>query len=492
MRRSFVLVLVVFLVGLLGLAGPATAAPPPVRADVDAYVERTLAQLPFAGMAVAVVEDGEVVHLAGYGTATRDGDPVTADTPFPVASVTKSLTSLAARQLVADGRLALSTPVRDVIPEFRLDDPTGGADVTVHDLLAHTSGISTFEGTRPYLHDPDQTLDGALATLAAFRPVHAPGTVSEYSNWNTVLLGEVVARVAGRPYADQVAERILRPLGMDDATFTDPHQLPGAATGNLLVLGFRRPFDDRYVPVMEGAGNLTASATDMARYVQELATDGATVLPVEGDGWYDTTWQWHMGAPDDVGVSFSGAHNGFNATIQFLPAHDVAVAVLANTRLDVLLPTPTTEEVSLELARLVAGQPAREFARADVARPYAWLDGVLGLLAVAALWQLVRLRGWADRYRRAGVGRRALAWAGIAGTAVVTVALGLAPSLFDTTWTVMLDQRAVVVWPVLVVVGGLVVGALAKLGLLLVTRTRTGPDQPPASEARPPVAAASR
>ena len=439
-----------------------------------------------------MVEDGEVVHLAGYGTANRDGDPVTADTPFPVASVTKSLTSLAARQLVADGRLALSTPVRDVISEFRLDDPTGGADVTVHDLLAHTSGISTFEGTRPYLHDPDQTLDGALATLAAFRPVHAPGTVSEYSNWNTVLLGEVVARVAGRPYADQVAERILRPLGMDDATFTDPHQLPGAATGNLLVLGFRRPFDDRYVPVMQGAGNLTASATDMARYVQELATDGATVLPVGGDGWYDTTWQWHMGAPDDVGVSFSGAHNGFNATIQFLPAHDVAVAVLANTRLDVLLPTPTTEEVSLELARLVAGQPAREFVRADVARPYAWLDGVLGLLAVAALWQLVRLRGWADRYRRAGVGRRALAWAGIAGTAVVTVALGLAPSLFDTTWTVMLDQRAVVVWPVLVVVGGLVVGALAKLGLLLVARTRTGPDQPPASEARPPVVAASR
>lgn len=450
----------------------AGAAAEPTRADVDAYIEDMLAELPFAGMAVAVVYAGEVVHLAGYGTADREGAPVTVDTPFPVASVTKSLTSLAVRQLVAEDRFALATPVNEIIPEFRLADPTGGAGVRVRDLIEHTSGISTYEGTRPYLHAPDQTFAGALETLAGYRPAHAPGTFNEYSNWNAVLLGEVITRAAGHPYAEQVTERILRPLGMDGATFADPHGVPGAATGNLLVLGFRRPFDEPYVPVMEAAGNLTASIADMARYAQELATGGDTVLPSQGRGWYDTVWQWQAGTPPDVAVSFSGAHNGFNATILLLPAHDVAVAVLSNTRLDVLLPTPTTEEVSLELARLVAGQPTATFGRADVARPYLVLDSVLVLLTAAALWQFLRLRGWTGRYRRGGTGRKALTWTGVAASALFATAVAMAPGLFDTSWTVMLDQRAVVGLPILGVAGLVTLAALAKVALLIATVPR--------------------
>lgn len=473
---------VLLLLGLLGVVAPAAPAAPastasttglPSHAAVDAYVEETLAELPVAGMAVAVIQAGEVVHLAGYGTADRAGAPVTVDTPFPVASVTKSLTSLAARQLAADGRLELTTPVQVLVPEFRLGDATGGALVTVQDLIDHTSGISTYEGTRPYLHDPDQTIAGALGTLAAYQPTSAPGTVAEYSNWNAVLLGEVIARAGGRPYVEHVTERILQPLGMDGATFADPHDVPGAATGNLLVLGFRRPFDEPYVPVMEAAGNLTASVTDMARYTQELATGGGTVLPAEGPGWYDTVWGWHAGSPLDVAASFSGAHNGFNGTIQLLPAHDVAVVVLANTRLDVLLPMPTTEDVSLELARLVAGQPAATFVRADVAGPYLWLDTILGLLAAAALWQLLRLPGWVGRHRRAGAARRILTWAGIVASALFTAAVAVAPMAFETSWAVILDQRAVVVWPVLGVAGIVALAALAKVGLLLAaTRSR--------------------
>lgn len=460
---------------------PAVGAEP-TRADVDAYIDDVLAELPFAGMAVAVVEDGEIVHLAGYGTADASGAPVTVDTPFPVASVTKSLTSLAARQLVADGRFELSTPVVEIIPEFRLADPTGGAEVRVRDLIEHTSGISTYEGTRPYLHDPGQTFDGALTALATYRPTHAPGTFVEYSNWNTVLLGEVVARAGGRPYVEHVADRLLRPLGMDHATFADPHDVPGSATGNLLVLGFRRPFDEPYVPVMEAAGNLTASISDMARYAQELATGGATVLPSQGRGWYDAVWQWQAGAPPDVSVSFSGAHNAFNATLQLLPAHDVAVVILANTRLDVLLPTPTTAEVSLEVARLVAGQPAATFGRADVARPYLVLDSALALLTAAALWQLLRLRGWAGRYRRGGAGRKVLAWSGIVGSALFVAAVASAPAAFDTSWTVILDQRAIVALPVLLVAGLVTLPAVPKVVLLVLSRSsRNRPALPPTS-----------
>lgn len=472
MERFVGALLLLTIVAVTVPARIASATTTPSRDEVDAYVEDTLAELPIAGMAVAVIQAGEVIHLAGYGTADRAGAPVTVDTPFPVASVTKSLTSLAARQLAADGRLELTTPVHVLVPEFRLDDSTGGAGVTVQDLIDHTSGISTHEGTRPYLHDPDQTIAGALAMLAEYEPAHAPGTVTEYSNWNAVLLGEVIARAGGRPYVEQVTERILQPLGMDSATFADPHHVPGAATGNLLVLGFRRPFDEPYVPVMEAAGNLTASVADMARYAQELATGGGTVLPAEGRGWYDTVWRWQAGSPLDVAVSFSGAHNGFNATVQLLPAHDVAVVVLANTRLDVLLPTPTTDDVSLELARLVAGQPAATFVRGDVAGPYLWLDTILGLLAAAALWQLIRLRGWAGRYRRAGAARKVLTWTGVAASVLLTAAVVAAPVVFETSWAVILDQRAVVAWPVLGVAGVVGLAPLAKMALLATSSTR--------------------
>ena len=447
-------------------SGPTSAAATPIRDDVDAYVQRTMDALPIAGMAVAVVQAGEIVHVAGYGTADTAGTPVTVETPFPVASITKSFTTLAARQLAAEGLLDLSAPVRSIVAEFRLADAAGGQGVTVQHLIDHTSGISTYEGTRPYLHDPDQTFAGALATLAGYRPSRAPGDAYEYSNWNAVLLGEVIARAAGRPYLDQVTDRILRPLGMDKATFADPRSVPGAATGNLLVLGFRRPFDDPYVPVMASAGNLTVSVEELAGYLLELATGGATVLPATGRGWYDTVWRWTPGLPNDVATSFSGAHNGYNATIQLLPADSIGVVVLANTRLDVLLPTPTTEQISLELARLVAGQPAREFARGDVARGYIWLDTVLGLLAGAVLWQLFRLRGWAGRYRHAATGRQVLAWTGIVSAGSLAAAFAAAPAALDTSWIVILNQRAIVAWPMLAVAAALALVALTKVGLL--------------------------
>src|SRR5690606_38535877 len=97
------------------------------------------------GAAVAVVRGGRTVHVRGFGEATP-GVPVTPQTAFQLASVSKSFTALAVMQLVEDGKVDLDAPVRAYLPWFRLADEGAAAAVTVRHLLSHTSGLSTRSG----------------------------------------------------------------------------------------------------------------------------------------------------------------------------------------------------------------------------------------------------------------------------------------------------------------------------------------------------------
>src|SRR5512140_2638216 len=105
-------------------ATPALARPTSssLEEKVDAYIKETMDRLPIPGLAVGIVKGDRVLYLQGYGTANGEGDPVTPQTPFPLASVTKTFTALGVQQLVQAGKLDLDTPVQTYIPEFRLDD----------------------------------------------------------------------------------------------------------------------------------------------------------------------------------------------------------------------------------------------------------------------------------------------------------------------------------------------------------------------------------
>jgi CubicO group peptidase (beta-lactamase class C family) len=150
-RRGTVVALATMLVLLaFGATGPPTAAAAsapgagtPDLAAIDRYVEahRQATRLP--GLALCIVHGDQVVHLRGFGHADPSGRPVTPQTPFLLASTTKSFTALAVMQLVEAGKVDLDAPVQRYLPWFRLADPAASARITVRHLLNHTSGLAT-------------------------------------------------------------------------------------------------------------------------------------------------------------------------------------------------------------------------------------------------------------------------------------------------------------------------------------------------------------
>ena len=166
------------------------------------------------GMVWGVVIDGQVAHLGSFGVRDRASQaPVTPDTAFRIASMTKSFTALAVLKLRDEGRLSLEDPVSRWIPEFaRMERPTRDTPpLTVRQLLSHSAG---FPEDNPWgdqqLSATDAMLDDWLAKGIPFST--PPGTRYEYSNYAFGLLGRVVTKAAGVPYEQYVRAEILSKL----------------------------------------------------------------------------------------------------------------------------------------------------------------------------------------------------------------------------------------------------------------------------------------
>lgn len=185
----------------LGQIGPA------VREEIDA------GHVP--GAVVLVGERGRIVYRQAFGERALQPDqaPMTADTIFDLASLTKVLaTTTAVMQLVEAGRLKLDDPVGKYWPAFAGNRKEG---ITVEELLTHSSGL------RPDL-DLRQAWSGdaaARARVAAERPIHPPGSRFLYSDINFIVLGELVRRISGEPLDAYAARHIFGPLGMADTGF---------------------------------------------------------------------------------------------------------------------------------------------------------------------------------------------------------------------------------------------------------------------------------
>ncbi|MFL1377596.1 serine hydrolase domain-containing protein [Nocardiopsis protaetiae] len=259
-------------------AGPAAAAAAaPVdgltAAAVDARVQAYLEGAPLPGVAVAVTRGSEVVRAAGYGVDSR-GEPVGADTPMGVASVSKAFTALVVASLVEEGRLGLDDPVVEHLPEFAVDDPRS-ARITVRQLLTHTSGMSD-RGFREKSEPAPADLEGAVARLADARLVADPGAERHYHNPNYQVAARMVEVVEGEPFAEVLRERVLEPLGMADTATVDTAadvSAAGVAPGHVPVLGraLALPEPEGY---FNGSGGMVSTAADMARWLVAQNTGG--------------------------------------------------------------------------------------------------------------------------------------------------------------------------------------------------------------------------
>ena len=272
MRRTFGWALMV----LLASAMTAVAQDKPTQTldalapEIDGRFARFQAEAHIPGMVYGIVRDGRLAYVKGIGVQDLDAKrPVTPDTRFRIASMTKAFTALAILQLRDEGRLGLDDLAETYVPEMKgwvyptADSPR----IRVRDLLHHVGGLVTDD---PW-GDRQQVLtnDEFAAIIAAGVPFsRVPQSQHEYSNFGYALLGRIVSAASGMAYGDYVRSRLLAPLGMDSTGYE-----VGAVPHDRLARGYRWE-NGRWSaePQMrDGAfgamGGLVTSANDYAKWV---------------------------------------------------------------------------------------------------------------------------------------------------------------------------------------------------------------------------------
>jgi CubicO group peptidase (beta-lactamase class C family) len=246
----------------------------PALRTIDAKIESELQRTGTPGAAFVVVRDGRIIHARGYGLADVESRrPADADTPWPIASITKVLTATAAMQLVEAGKLSLEQRVATYLKQPRVPDQYN-TPIIVADLLRHTSGLDELPGRRVARAADVRPLRDFLSDkLVQYRP---PGTFTSYSSYGMSLAGLLVEELTGLSYAEYVRLRIFRPLGMNDSRFmTKAGEERGLATPYEIDDGKARRMDYEWYSTPPVA-SAVSSAMDMGRLLIGLTE--ATIL----------------------------------------------------------------------------------------------------------------------------------------------------------------------------------------------------------------------
>jgi D-alanyl-D-alanine-carboxypeptidase/D-alanyl-D-alanine-endopeptidase len=392
--------------------------PTQAYADFDALWSRFAQEVHTPGLAAGVVRHGRLDHLFVTGVAdVALSRPVTADTGFRIASMTKNVTALAILLLRDEGRISLEAPIGEYVPELaavRL--PTADSPpVRVRDLLSHTEGFVSDDPWADRMMG--MTPDAFSALLKDGRIfAQAPGVAMEYSNLGYGILGRAISNLTGQPYQRFIIERLLAPLGMTATTF-DPFDVPDdhRARGYHWrddAWGEEPPEPDGEIGAM---GGLVTSSADYARYVAFLldawpARDDAETGPVRRATRRELSLSHAMPGPANFravdgemvpvasayGYGMVSAHDprlgrvlthsgglpGFGSNVLFSPEAGVGLFCFANVTYAGPQPTNFEAATGLHAAGLwtlrgVAISPALQAAAETIAKAYAAgrLDG---------------------------------------------------------------------------------------------------------------------
>lgn len=361
--------------GLCGVVASSAVYAAPASAEVDGqalsrfvdgYMQHTVGSGQTAGATVAIVRNGRLLTLRGYGMAdvTR-GTPVQGGTTqFRIGSITKVLVWIAVMQQVEAGRLDLEADVNSYLKNFQLPSDFT-APITLRHLMTHTPGLED-NVVDLFVSGPRQVgeLEATLADNIPHR-VRLPGSLTAYSNYGAALAAYLVTQASGMSWDDYVEAHVLQPLGMRDSTTRQPvpqHIDATRARGYLPSIGGVQEQGFTYVPLAP-AGAGTATAADVAKLMAELLNpNGSRVLSAAskaqllGDAFVIdaqingmTLGLYEMSL---AGGARAVGHDGntvlFNSRMVLWPEHGVGAFVSTNTL--------GAETVAGALVELVAGR----------------------------------------------------------------------------------------------------------------------------------------
>jgi CubicO group peptidase (beta-lactamase class C family) len=331
---------------LLLVAAPVRAQAPSSPDSAARWVDSVLS--PFAsaqspGCAVGVTRGGSLVFAKGYGMADLEHDtPITPDTRFYIASISKQFTAMSIVLLALDGKLSLDDSIRKWVPEV----PSFGTVITLRQLLTHTSGLRdyyTLLAVSGWPSDGQLTEKQFLSLVGRQKSLNfAPGDEFLYSNTGYALLSIVVRRASGQSLRNFAAERIFKPLGMTHTEFRDDHRalIPQRALG-YQPTGSTYRISQPETDVV-GDGGVYSTVEDLGKWVANFDTGrvggqrAIAMLQAPGtlnDG-QTIPYALAMTIGDFHGLktyAHSGAYGGYRSTLLRFPQPDVSVITLCNT-----------------------------------------------------------------------------------------------------------------------------------------------------------------
>jgi CubicO group peptidase (beta-lactamase class C family) len=300
------------------------------------------------GVALGVVDQGSVA-MRGLGvTSVEDPLPITAHAVFPIASISKTFAATALMRLVEQGKVELRAPVRTYLPDFRVQDETVSRDVTIWNLLTHTSG---WEGQIAGPDRGDETLKNFVGTLGGLMQLAPPGAAWSYNNAGFSVAGRVIETVTGMSINSAIRELVFKPLGLVHAgTTTGEFITHRFALGHLNHGEHPPTLQSPFVPSTSvTAGGVGLCLTDLLAYAtfhmgDGTASGGGRVLERATLERMRTPQLRKQGTDDDIGIAWhlrtvgsirTASHGGTLAghilLLELVPERNFAIAILTNS-----------------------------------------------------------------------------------------------------------------------------------------------------------------
>lgn len=326
---------------------------------IDEAAAEVLAKTGAASASVAIVKDGRIAYAKAYGDARRDPrQPAQAATRYAIGSISKQFTAAALLLLAQDGKLSLDDPVEQHVAGL-----TRGRDVTIRQLLSHTSGYQDYwpqDYLFPLMTEP-ATPEFIMDRWARKPLDYEPGTKWQYSNTGYVIAGRIVEKASGQPLFQFLKQRIFEPLGMKTVLDFDrePHAEGMAEGYTQYALGPSRIVTPSAPGWLFGAGQLAMTAEDLARWnvslIRRELLAKTSYLSLETDTRLANGAGTQYGLGMDVELenhrrklAHGGAVNGFTSDNLVYPDDGAAIVVLTNQDA-----SPAPSQLSGKLAEIL-------------------------------------------------------------------------------------------------------------------------------------------
>lgn len=355
---------------LIEAAEPRSGCDSPIaQGDLARKIDEYLTRLEGVGYsgAAAVTQNGSPVLVKGYGVLDpASKTPVNLCTVFPVGSVTKPFTGSAAALLIERGVISPD----DKLTKYLEGVPKDKRDITVHQILSHSSGLPGAVGAD---FDAKWTRDAVIEAAMKAELLFKPGTSYEYSNVGFTLAAIIMEKVTGKSYEQVLADELFKPAGMTGTGYVLPnyapdalaHCLQGAKTWGTM---FDQPMlNDGFAWTLRGNGGLHTTAKDMGKWLVALAGDdvfdqsakkrmwGRYADEGGGESWYGYGW---VTVPNVMGgdayMHNGGDGGGYSADLRIFSAKNVAFFI-ASSRSDI----PVDPAISRNVTRIISGQSVK-------------------------------------------------------------------------------------------------------------------------------------